>query len=54
MTQAERKTLLKKLEKLQKEYRVRLTVVINPANKFANIFKKWIKLNWKIAFIDTK
>lgn len=52
MTKEEQQQFIEKLNKLQEEYKVKLTVILAPANWFARIFRRFIKINWSVIFID--
>jgi len=54
MTQEEKQKFIEKLNKLQQEYNVRLTVFLTPANWFARVFRKLIKITWQIYFVEDK
>jgi hypothetical protein len=54
MTKEQQQSFVEELNKLQEKYGVKLTVFLTPANWFAKLFRKFIKVTWQIFFIEDK
>jgi len=54
MTKEQQQSFVEELNKLQEKYGVKLTVVLTPANWFAKLFRRFIKVTWQIFFIEDK